>query len=125
MTGKNRDLIWIRSMELCAKYCKCHQKPERSFFISGYQFPLCARCTGIALGHAAALLTAPFHTFGYPIALLLLPLAIDGTVQYLTPYESTNCKRVITGALYGFAFTTVTWRILKTMIQKLRLYKIS
>ena len=99
--------IWIQGMELCAKYCRCHQMPERSFFICGYQFPLCARCTGIAIGHITALFAAPFHTFKYSIALLLFPLAIDGTVQYFTSYQSNNCKRVITGALYGFAFTSV------------------
>lgn len=111
------DKIWVRSMELCAKYCNCHQKPERSFFIHGYQLPLCARCTGIAIGHVAALLVAPFHIFNYSVSLLLIPLAVDGTVQYFTPYESNNYKRVITGVLYGFAFTSVSFRILKRMLQ--------
>src|SRR5262245_32801896 len=27
----------------------CHQRPERSFFWDGHQFPVCARCTGIYL----------------------------------------------------------------------------
>ena len=108
----------MRSMELCSKYCNCHQKPERSFFIGGYQFPLCARCTGIALGYIAALITIPFYSFGYYITVLLFPLAIDGTVQYFTAYESTNRKRIITGFLYGFAFTSTVFRMMKTMIQK-------
>lgn len=114
----NIDTIWIRSMELCAKYCSCHQKPERSFFIRGYQFPLCARCTGIAIGHIIALLIVPFHTFKYSISLLLFPLAIDGTIQYFTTYESNNYKRVITGTLYGFAFTSINCRIIKTILHK-------
>lgn len=25
----------------------CHQKPERSFFWEGHQFPVCGRCTGL------------------------------------------------------------------------------
>ena len=25
----------------------CHQRPERSFFWAGQQFPVCARCTGL------------------------------------------------------------------------------
>ncbi|MCM1186512.1 MAG: DUF2085 domain-containing protein [Lachnoclostridium sp.] len=111
----DRDHIWVQSMELCSKYCHCHQKPKRSFFIGGYQMPLCARCTGIAFGHVAALFTAPFHSFGYSIAALLVPLAIDGTVQYCTPYESNNRRRVITGFLYGFAFTSLTIRIIKAI----------
>ena len=113
-----KDDIWMRSMELCSKYCNCHQKPERSFFVGGYQFPLCARCTGIALGYIAALITMPFYSFGYLITLLLFPLAVDGTVQYFTAYESTNRKRIITGFLYGFAFTSTVFRMMKTMIQK-------
>jgi uncharacterized membrane protein len=28
----------------------CHQIPERSFYASGVQFPVCARCTGLYLG---------------------------------------------------------------------------
>ncbi|MDO5151670.1 MAG: DUF2085 domain-containing protein, partial [Oscillospiraceae bacterium] len=28
----------------------CHQRPDRSFFYKGHQFPLCARCTGAVLG---------------------------------------------------------------------------
>lgn len=28
----------------------CHQLAERSFFYKGYQFPVCARCTGVTIG---------------------------------------------------------------------------
>ena len=34
----------------------CHQRPERSFFWDGHQFPVCARCTGLYLSGAAGLL---------------------------------------------------------------------
>ena len=34
----------------------CHQRPERSFFLDGHQFPVCARCTGLYLSAAAGLL---------------------------------------------------------------------
>lgn len=30
----------------------CHQKPERSFFWAGQQFPVCARCTGLYVSAA-------------------------------------------------------------------------
>lgn len=113
----NKDHIWIRSMEICSKYCNCHQMPDRSFFIEKYQFPLCARCTGISLGYIAALLTAPFRSFSYYIAILMFPLAIDGTVQYFAKYESTNLKRIVTGILYGFAFTSIILQALKSAIK--------
>ena len=29
----------------------CHQRADRSFFWHGYQFPICARCTGVVSGY--------------------------------------------------------------------------
>jgi uncharacterized membrane protein len=34
----------------------CHQRPERSFFWAGHQFPVCARCTGLYLSALTGLL---------------------------------------------------------------------
>ena len=42
--------IWIKLMKMGAKL-GCHQMPERSFFYKGYQFPVCARCTGLMAGY--------------------------------------------------------------------------
>lgn len=113
----NKDLLWIKSMEWCKKHCGCHQMPERSFFLGDYQFPLCARCTGIALGHIAAIAAAPLYSFKYVISLLMLPLAVDGTVQYFTSYRSNNLKRVVSGFFYGFAFTSLIFRTMKLFIR--------
>jgi len=30
----------------------CHQRPDRSFFWDGHQFPVCARCTGLYVSAA-------------------------------------------------------------------------
>lgn len=116
---KTTDEKWVYWMECARKYCGCHQKPERSFFFKGYQFPLCARCTGIAIGHTVAFLVAPFHVFKFSIALLMLPLAVDGLVQYYTSYESNNIKRLISGILYGFSFTSIVCRCFKSLIKEL------
>lgn len=113
MTTKER--YWIKSMEWCKKYCGCHQMPNRSFFIKGYQLPICARCTGIALGHLIALIVMPFYTFSFKIAVLILPLAVDGTVQYFTNYESNNLKRITTGFLYGFAFMSFVVKLIRNI----------
>src|SRR5260370_37403152 len=37
----------------------CHQIPERSFFIAGHQFAVCARCTGLYAGFTVATLCYP------------------------------------------------------------------
>ncbi len=99
----SKDRYWIKAMEWCRRYCGCHQMPERSFFVRGYQFPLCARCTGIFAGHMAGFVLAHF-IYSPWILLCMIPMAVDGTVQYFSNYESTNRRRFITGFLYGLAF---------------------
>ena len=81
----------------------CHQKPERSFFWKGKQFPLCARCTGIHLGYLSMpLLFLDFVYIDLWISILLvLPTYIDGTLQAMLNWESTNFRRVTTGFLAG------------------------
>lgn len=83
----------------------CHQKPERSFFFKGKQFPICARCTGILIGW---FLTIPLLIFfdivyWWVLILLLLPGILDGFIQLKTSYRSNNIKRCITGIAMGIA----------------------
>lgn len=92
-------------MEL-AKYF-CHRKPERSFFIKGHQFPVCARCTGFYTGLVVFLVYNYFYGINYDIntliisIILMVPTAIDGFTQYFGPRESTNILRFITGFIGG------------------------
>lgn len=85
----------------------CHQKPERSFFIKGHQFPVCARCTGFYAGLAVYLIINHFYKHSYDLNMLLIsmalmvPVAIDGVTQYFGPRESTNTLRFITGFIGG------------------------
>ena len=98
-------LSCVDSMEL-TKYI-CHRKPERSFFIKGHQFPVCARCTGFYTGLIAYLIANKFYPHGYDFNMLLIsmvlmiPVAIDGLTQYFGPRESTNNLRFITGFVGG------------------------
>lgn len=97
---------WIKIMDWCSKYWGCHQLPERSFFLGGYQFPVCARCTGIIIGYVLSLIYAiTFNRLKITTTLILLfPLVIDGTLQFFTNYLSTNPRRCVTGILAGFGF---------------------
>ena len=117
MEGLSRkDRLWMHSMRTCRKYCGCHQMPDRSFFIGEYQFPLCARCTGIVIGHILGLAVSAFHAVSFMSLLGTLPLMIDGTVQKFTSYESTNGRRLFTGILYGFGMMSVFIRGVKAFI---------
>ena len=87
----------------------CHQIPERSFFIAGHQFAVCARCTGLYAGFAAATIVYPLvrtlrMTEAPPRKWLFLaaaPLAIDFAVGYFGIWENTHSSRFATGALLG------------------------
>ncbi|WP_160680774.1 DUF2085 domain-containing protein [Clostridium sp. C8-1-8] len=83
----------------------CHKKPERSFFYKGKDFPICARCTGILAGYFLGflyLILIPHRNYFLEI-LFMLPIAIDGTGQYLQKCESTNIRRLATGILAGMS----------------------
>ncbi|HYK19978.1 MAG TPA: DUF2085 domain-containing protein, partial [Pyrinomonadaceae bacterium] len=87
----------------------CHQRADRSYFIAGYQFAVCSRCTGVYAGFALTLLLYPFirslkSTVMPPrimLVLAALPLAIDFSVTFFGFWENTHTSRLLTGALLG------------------------
>ena len=86
----------------------CHQMPERSFFFKGYQFPLCARCTGILIGEVLAVPLWFLFPIPWKGALLLIaPMAYDGILQYGLSIMSNNRNRLVTGLLAGYGYTSV------------------
>lgn len=101
---RKKDEIWIGMMEWCSKYWGCHQLPERSFFWKGYQFPVCARCTGMIVGYIASLIYGTFFEKLKVIIeiIFIIPMLVDGTLQLFTQYRSNNAKRFTTGLLAGF-----------------------
>lgn len=88
--------------------------PERSFFFKGYQFPVCARCTGMIVGYFLSITTIPFASFHIGLlAMLCIPMILDGLVQLKTNYVSTNPKRFASGLLFGYGFLGVPIQIIK------------
>ncbi|MFO7991847.1 MAG: DUF2085 domain-containing protein [Thermoplasmata archaeon] len=110
----------------------CHQKSSRSYYINENQMPVCARDVGIFTGMSIGLFIMMFiqsrrdykdiildllhinknYTQGrksWIIVILglitVLPMALDGGIQLVTSYESTNPLRTITGLLFGFGFS--------------------
>ena len=86
------------------KFCGCHQMPERSFFYHGYQFPVCARCTGVVLGQLVGYLTfAWFRLSWNGCSFFLFLMFLDWYLQKMGLLSSTNPRRLITGLLCGYA----------------------
>lgn len=81
----------------------CHCRDDRSFHFRGRKFPICARCTGMGAGFLLAIVTLWIAHPPVPILLLvMIPMILDGSIQQLTRYESTNRRRFITGLLFGY-----------------------
>ena len=103
------------------RFLGCHQMYDRSFFIKGYQFPVCARCTGVIV---AQILTIIAIIVGFRISslysiLLLIPMAIDWSLQYFQVLISTNIRRLISGLLAGIGLTYIYFYIIIFIYNKL------
>ena len=113
----SKDNIWLKAMEIGNK-AGCHQKPERSFFLSGYQFPVCARCTGILIGYLLAVFAYFFVKMPWYFCIILcLPLCVDGITQYIKIRESNNMLRVFTGIFSGFGLMNLWIRLILRIIR--------
>ncbi len=85
---------------------ECHQIAERSYFLNGNQMPFCSRDLGLFLGIALGFGIATFFILQLnPMWLLigLVPIGLDGGLQLVTEYESTNPMRLVTGMAGGAA----------------------
>lgn len=91
----------------------CHQLAHRSYFCKGKQFPICARCTGIFVGYLVGIAYAVTwgHLSMMVSLLLIMPLVIDGGLQYVTKKESTNNRRLFTGILAGVGTDFILYNI--------------
>lgn len=119
--AQNSERRWLRLMKI-GRNIGCHQKSDRSFFYKNYQYPLCARCTGILIGEfiiAPIVLLLGYNNMILNIVLFSL-MAIDGLLQYFNILKSNNIRRLITGLGAGFAITStlifiiiyfITWYI--------------
>ncbi|HAV24395.1 MAG TPA: hypothetical protein DCX46_13095 [Bacteroidetes bacterium] len=87
----------------------CHQLPDRSVTWFGGPWAVCHRCSAIYLSFAAVLLFFPvvrsLDSWKPPgpavIVGLLLPMALDGLLDFVGILDATTSSRVITGMLAG------------------------
>ena len=96
----------------------CHQRPERSFQLWGSQMPVCARCAGIYLGAAVAVLwsaarglqpSAGRSPKGLALQAIIvgsLPSAATLVYEWTTGIVPSNWTRAAAGFPLGLA---VAW----------------
>lgn len=118
-TIDKKTKIWIFLMRIGA--LSCHQIYERSFTYRGYQFPVCARCTGIFIGHVVAIFLCIMKVrISLKIcAVLILIMACDGFLQLFKIKESTNIRRLVTGILAGIGYIFVLVNIVSYCLEHL------
>ncbi|MNV70315.1 hypothetical protein D3C71_1632730 [compost metagenome] len=107
---------WLKFMKYGSKL-GCHQKSERSFFIGKYQFPVCARCTGVIIGYIISpllLLTGIYRP--YLSLLFCVIMFMDWYIQYLKIKSSNNIRRLVTGMLGGIGILNIIIYIIQFII---------
>ena len=113
------DKRWLRLMRV-GHFLGCHQLPERSFFYKGYQFPVCARCTGVILSLPVAMLLFLGRRLSRRTCIALSSVMLtDWLVQYLKIKESTNSRRLVTGFIGGLGVNYLYHDLLFTGIRQL------
>ncbi|MFW5889132.1 MAG: DUF2085 domain-containing protein [Bacillota bacterium] len=113
----NSEKLWLSLMKIGCNI-GCHQQSCRSFFYKNYQFPVCARCTGILIGEfiiAPIILIFGYNNIYLNIILLTI-MIIDGLLQYFKIYESNNIRRLITGLGAGYAITSMLIYLINFLI---------
>ncbi|MDD1747995.1 MAG: DUF2085 domain-containing protein [Methanomassiliicoccales archaeon] len=104
-------------------YALCHQLPERSFLIGGYQLPVCARDTGTMLGFGLVLVyylaRKRWKRAGLPDVPVLMAagigfalFAFDGLSSYIGLRDTSNEIRLITGLGFGLSIGVMMLTVL-------------
>lgn len=106
------------------EFVPCHRRRDRSFIISGKQFPICARCTGICTGYLFLIPIFSMSSANLGLKMLLalvcqLPLLIDGFSQYWKWRQSNNFLRFTTGLLSGLGQSVFIVAAGKTLIEQI------
>lgn len=112
------DKLWIKLMHF-GNFFGCHQMESRSFCFKGYQFPICARCTGVLLGELLAIILIIFNVRINMIfsVILLLFMGLDWFIQYVHILESNNIRRLITGLSGGIGLTFIYFHVVIKLIE--------
>ena len=120
---KNFKMNFWNKLMLFGNICGCHQRADRSFFYKGYQFPVCARCTGVMIGYLTAIPVYFIKSFSFWVYMVLCAIMfVDWCIQHLKIKASTNPRRLITGILGGFGLMSLEIGVLRLIILSLKVH---
>lgn len=109
---------FLKFLDYIGKISGCHRLPDRSFHYKSYQFPVCARCTGVFVGNVISVLLVFFYI---PDLWFLITgcciMFLDWFVQYIDIAPSNNIRRLITGILGGYCFTTLHFWVIVMLVK--------
>ena len=110
---------------LCAYIC--HQIPERSFHLAGFQLPVCARCLGIYLGVSGgvayawlrpitgrAMLATPAREFRRLAVVAAAPTVLTVALEAAGFWHPSNGTRALAGLPLGILVGLVVMNALVT-----------
>ena len=92
----------------------CHQIPERSLHLAGFQLAVCSRCFGVYFGLVAGFAVYPLWRTIDEIEplpriwlfLSMIPIGVDWSLTIFGIWENTHLSRFVTGTILGFACAT-------------------
>ncbi len=109
---------FLETIRILGNESGCHQMPERSFFYRDKQFPVCARCTGVFIGHSLAIVLffmkkqIPFKK----CCILIGIMGADWCIQEVGLKESTNGRRLITGFFGGLGLFSIYGIVIRKVL---------
>jgi uncharacterized membrane protein len=115
MMGHSTQIAAPTSLLYAAASRICHQRPERSFFIAGFQMPVCARCSGLYVSGALGALLG-WAARSRPRSAMMLIVAAIPTVttfalEFLGVMRFSNSTRAMAalplGIVAGWVFVTM------------------
>jgi len=92
----------------------CNGISSRAPHFFGYCFPLCYRCTFFLLLFLITLIVCyrKQKKLSFILCFLcLIPMIIDGSLQTFLGINSTNLRRALTGAMFGFGLGSLIVRL--------------